>query len=249
VSGVVTSADPQPEEREGAAEQESRNRVLGWLRTRTPRFVRWIVLLFIASLLIPALTKQWNDRKQELQVKESLTTDISKVSANAVYGAEFSVSQQSGAEQHAARRAAVDNWLRDRAAIDPRFLVYFAHSDAADHWFAGSGQGRLGFRNAVLIYILMACCDHERSGHLKRLRAYLGAAPVPASLRDPWSVLACGAQEACQPNGRYGQAYLWLGNQVLNQRHVLLDQLLEANSVGFSSGWRDFIRDLNPLGK
>jgi hypothetical protein len=60
-------------------------------------------------------------------------------------------------------------------------------------------------------------------------------------------VLACGAQEACQPKGRYGQAYLWLGNQLLNQRHVLLDQLLEANGAGFSSGWRDFITDLNPI--
>ena len=231
-----------------AVDRGSHGRLLDWLRTRTPKFVRWILLLFIASLVIPALTKQWNDRKQELQVKESLTTDISKISANAVYGAEFSVSQQSGAEQRAARRTAVDNWLRDRAAVDPRFLVYFSHGDAADHWFAGRKHSRLGFRNAVLIYILMGCCDQQRSQHVHRLRAYLGAAPTPATLRDPWSVLACGPQEPCQQKGRYGQAYLWLGNQLLNQRHVLLDQLLEANGTGFSSGWRDFVTDLNPLG-
>jgi hypothetical protein len=242
VTGAATSADRATEEREDAAEHEPRSRVLAWLRTRTPRFVRWIVLLFIASLLVPALTKQWNDRKQELQVKESLTTDISKASADAVYGAEFSVSQKRGAKQHAARRAAVDNWLRERAAIDPRFLVYFAHSDADDHWFAGRGHGRLGFRNAVLIYIHLACCDQERSGHVKRLRGYLGA------VRGPWGVLACGPQEACQRKDGYGQAYLWLGNQLLSQRRVLLDQLLEANGAGFSSGWRDFIKDLNPLG-
>ena len=41
---------------------------------------------------------------------------------------------------------------------------------------------------------------------------------------------------------------LRLGNQLLNQRHVRLDQLLDANGAGFSSGWRDFVKDLNPLG-
>jgi hypothetical protein len=223
-------------------------RALAWLRTRTPKFVRWLVLLFIASLAIPALTKQWNDRKQELQVKETLSTDISKVSANAVYGAEFAVSQQSGVEQLESRRAALDTWLRDRAVIDPRFRVYFSDSDAADHWFAGHGRGLLGFRNAVLIYVLMACCDeHERSRHVKRLRTYLGAVPGPSTMRDPWSALACGPQEPCQPK-RYGQAYVWLGNRLLDQRHVLLDQLLDANGAGFSTGWRDFVTDLNPLG-
>ena len=45
-------------ELDGAGEQRSHSRVLAWLRTRIPRFVRWIVLLFIASLFIPALTKQ-----------------------------------------------------------------------------------------------------------------------------------------------------------------------------------------------
>jgi len=229
-------------------EHHSPSRLPAWLRTRIPKFLRWLVLLFIASLVVPALTKQWNDRKQELQVKEALSTDISKVSANAVYGAGFAVSQQSGAEQKASRREALDTWLRDRATIDPRFLVYFSHSDAADHWFAGHTHGRLGFRNAVLIYVLMACCDHERSGHLKRLHAYLGTTPGPPNRPDPWSVLACGPQETCQPNGPYGQAYLWLGNRLLDQRHVLLDQLLEANGTGFSSGWRDFVKDLNPVG-
>jgi len=233
---------------DGDRERQSHGRVPAWLRTRIPRFVRWIVLLFIASLFVPALTKQWNDRKQELQVKETLSTDISKVSANAVYGAEFAVSQQSGPEQRASRRAALDTWLRDRASIDPRFLVYFSHSDSADHWFAGHAHGGLGFRNAVLIYVLMACCDQERSGHLKRLRAYLGSPAGSHTLRDPWSVLACGPQESCPGQGRYGQAYLWLGNRVLDQRRVLLDQLLEANGTGFSSGWRDFVKDLNPLG-
>jgi hypothetical protein len=41
---------------------------------------------------------------------------------------------------------------------------------------------------------------------------------------------------------------VWLGNQLLSERRVLLDQLLDANGTGFSSGWRDFVKDLDPLG-
>jgi hypothetical protein len=223
-------------------------RSVDWLRTRAPRFLRWIVLLFIASLAIPALTKQWSDRKQELQVKESLSTDISKVSADAVYGAVFAVSRQSGVGQRASRRQAIHDWLRSRATIDPRFIVYFSRTGAADHWFTGGRRHLLGFRNAVLIYILMACCDEHRSEHAAHLRAYLPGAVAPASLPDPWSVLSCNGAESCPNGGAYQRAYMWLGNQVLSQRRVLLDELLHANGTGFSSGWHDFVNDLNPLG-
>jgi hypothetical protein len=232
---------------EGEHAPEFRARSASWIRTRTPRFVRWIVLLFIASLAIPALTKQWSDRKQELQVKESLSTDISKVSADAVYGALFAVSQ-SAAEQRSSRRQAINDWLRSRATIDPRFVVYFSRSDAADHWFAGGRERRLGFRNALLIYVLMACCDEHRSKHAARLRSYLPSAVAPVDLADPWGVLACDGQKSCLNERSYYRAYMWLGNQLLGQRRVLLDELLHANGTGFSSGWHDFIDDLNPLG-
>jgi hypothetical protein len=231
-----------------AAEQAAaRDRVLMWARTRGPKFLRWLVLLFIASLAIPALTKQWNDRKQELQVKEALLTDISKDAADAVYGAQSALGQQ---DPRLARGAVVNAWLRERAAVDPRFRVYFSNSDAADHWFVNRRHGFLGFRNAVFLYVLMACCDsHDRSSQLRRLQRYLSGAPLPKRLgADPWDVLACGPQEPCALDRRYPAAYRWLGNQILAQRQVLLQQLLHANASGFSSGWADFVRDLNPLG-
>ncbi len=209
--------------------------------------MRWIVLLFIASLFVPALTKQWNDRKQELQVKESLLTDISTVSADAVYGA-VEASQQSGRTQQTKRAEAIGTWLRDRAAIDPRFDVYFEQSEATNHWY---GRRQPGFRNAVLIYLHLACCDAgQRAERLLRLQRYLKAAGVQPQRSDAenWRVLACGPQESCNMERSYSDTYRWLGNQLLAQRRNLLDQLLAANGAGFSNGWRDFIRDLNPLG-
>jgi hypothetical protein len=208
------------------------------------------VLLFIASLFIPALTKQWNDRKQELQVKESLLTDISKTSANAVYAA-VEASRPAGqlqpAQQKAARSVLVNDWLRGRAAIDPRFWVYFDDSDAATHWF---GREQPDFRDAVLMYVHLACCDRElRASRIEKLQGYLEEAGVDVDpSADQWRVLACGPQEQCSVDPTYSTAYQWLGNQLLYQRRLMLEQLLAANGEGFSTGWRDFIGDLNPLG-
>jgi hypothetical protein len=224
-------------------------RLLTWARARAPKLLRWLVLLFIASLVIPALTKQWNDRKQELQVKEELLTDISKDSANAVYGAQAVVGPLE-LHKRAARSAVVNTWLRERAAVDPRFRIYFSNSEATDHWFVNRRKSWLGFRNAVFLYALMACCDrHDRPSQIRRLKRYLKEAPLPEKLgADPWVVLACGPAERCELQPRYADAYRWLGNQILAQRQVLLQQLLHSNARGFSSGWHDFVSDLNPLG-
>jgi hypothetical protein len=94
----------------------------------------------------------------------------------------------------------------------------------------------------------LACCDDAgpRSRQVDALHRYLGDPPTPKDLRDPWTVLSCGPQEGCPPH--YARAYIWLGNHLLYQRRVLLDQLLDANAAGYSSGWRDFVGDLNPLG-
>jgi hypothetical protein len=235
-------------ERPGAAEgSESRGGtgVRAWMRAHARPLVTWAAVLFIASLAVPAVTKQWNDRQQELQVKESLMTDISTMSANAVYGA-VQASRQTGARQDAARSELVYGWLRDRAAIDPRFRVYFDHSDAATHWF---GREQPDFRDALLMYVHLACCDRtSRDNRITKLQSYLEQAGVEV---DPsaqqWRVLSCGPQEECSVHPTYSGTYQWLGNQLLDQRRLMLEQLLAANGEGFSNGWRDFIGDLNPL--
>ena len=66
-------------------------------------------------------------------------------------------------------------------------------------------------------------------------------------MKAAWKALRCGPQEPCTERG-HERAFTWLGNQLLAQRFVLRDQLLAANGRGFSSGWRDFVGDLNPLG-
>ena len=241
--------EPRGEEATDTAGPDARRHVavLTWVWTRGRRFFRWFALLFIASLFVPAITKQWNDRKQELQVKEALLTDISTSSANAVYGAVEASGQTDERGQRGTRSELVFDWLRDRAAIDPRFRVYFDRSDAATHWF---GRDQPDFRDAVLIYVHLACCDQDqRASRIEKLQNYLSAVGVKV---DPsaaeWSALACGPQEGCEVDPTYRGRYQWLGNQLLAQRRLILRQLLAANGEGFSSGWRDFVGDLNPVG-
>jgi hypothetical protein len=210
--------------------------------------VKWLVLVFIASLAIPALTRQWSDRQNELQVKQELWADIRKASAGAVYGA-VRASRARGEDQRSARADLIFGWLQDRVAIEPRFDVYFDDSRAAKHWFGRDGAP--SFRDAMLRYVHLACCDAAlRERHLTRLRQYLSASgrEFQPSDTEKWAVLSCGPQESCPVDETYSATYQWLGNQLLDQRHKLLDQLLHANGEGYSTGWRDFITDLNPLG-
>jgi hypothetical protein len=104
--------------------------VAAFLSSRAPRFIRWFALLFVASLFVPALTKQWSDRQQELRIKEELATGISTIVAAAVYSAE-AVEARAGAAQRESRHNVIHQWLRDRASIEPRLVVYFGGSDAA----------------------------------------------------------------------------------------------------------------------
>jgi hypothetical protein len=232
--------------RPGAAagsESNGRTGTLGRIRSHAPGFLKWAAVLFVASLFVPALTKQWNDRTQELDVKQALLADIVRETADAVYGAQ-EVSLQPDEQLLEAKNRLYGAWLRGRTALETPMFVYFDESEAADHW---RGRGQLGFRNAVLLYALMSCCDEARAQHIAMLKKYLNTAETLMDGGDPWSALRCGPGEDCTPASNYDEAYRWLGNRILEQRLVLWGQLFEANGEGFSSGWRDFIGDLNPL--
>lgn len=137
----------------------------------------------------------------------------------------------------------IHQWLRDRATIEPRFDVYFGDSDAAKWWFSSKG---IGFRNAVLVFAHLACCDEtQREVHVRWLRKFVGV-DTSSTGGDPWRALACEPPRTCGDMS-YSSAYLWLGNQLLYQREPFLEDLLDANGSGFSTGWRDFIHDLVPV--
>jgi hypothetical protein len=215
---------------------------LAAVRSRAPQFIRWLALLFVASLFVPALTKQWNDRKQELQVKEQLATSISSIVADSIYSAE-AVEAKGDAAVREDRRAVIHEWLRERATVEPRFVVYFGESDAAQWWFSEKG---IGYRNAVLVFAHLACCDEDqRVVHVRWLRKFVGTGTT-STRGDPWQALACEPTRMCG-DMTYSSAYLWLGNQLLYQREPFLRDLLDANGAGFSTGWRDFVHDLVPL--
>jgi hypothetical protein len=179
-------------------------------------------------------------------VKKGVLAEVVKASTDAVYGAQDISSQADPQQQRQARTQLYGSWLRGRSTLETPMLVYFDESDAADHW---RGRGALGFRNAVLLYILMACCDPGRARHVEMLEKYLAVPPEELERLgfDPWEALRCGPGENCTPAQNYKTAYTWLGNQLFAQTRTLRDQLLAANAEGFSTDWRDLISDLNPL--
>src|SRR5919108_3209422 len=93
--------------------------------------LKWVLGLFLASLILPALTKQWSDRQQVLNIEDSLITDVSRESVQAFTGAQ----RVPHLTQHpnAARRKVLSTWSLGEAKLDPRFAVYFGDTAAEEH--------------------------------------------------------------------------------------------------------------------
>lgn len=180
-------------------------------------------------------------------MKQKVLAEVVSASTDAIYGAQDIASQRDPQQQRQARTQLYGAWLRGRSTLETPMLVYFDESDAAGHW---RGRGGLGFRNSVLIYIFLSCCDPNRARHIAMLERYFDVPPLDfAKLGfNPWTALQCGPGEDCQPAPRYHDAYRWVGNGLFAETRVFRDQLLAANARGFSTDWRDHVSDLNPLG-
>ncbi len=180
-------------------------------------------------------------------MKQRVLAEVVNASTDAIYGAQDISKQVDPQQQRQARTQLYGTWLRGRNTLEPPMLIYFDESDAADHW---RGRGALGLRNAVLLYIFLACCDPQRAEHVAMLERYLDlpAEEIEKLEYDPWNVLRCGPAESCPLAREYEPAYRWLGNRLFDQSRVFRDQLLAANARGFSTDWRDLVSDLNPLG-
>jgi hypothetical protein len=206
------------------------------VKKRMWKVVFWALALLTGSLAIPALTKQWADRQQELTLKSDLITDVSRASAQAFADAKL-ILQLDSSKTHARRLMARRAWEVAEGDADARYNIYFDNTQAEKEWDA--------YRDVIYDYISAACCDEHRKVDLRNLRVYLGSPEPWKEFRtDPWEILSCGPGESCRSvSSQFARAYTWLGIAILDLRSRLLDTLRQADATGFSRGTKDFLND------
>ena len=236
-----------------SGQRDSRSRRL---LSRSTRRTMWAVAGFlIASLVLPAATKQWSDRSDELQLKRDLVSKITQDTTDLLTTAECVVSGctintwmlqrdptgqillEAQSELNRLARDATAKWRTSTEVIDVLLRTYFPESELLSEWDQ--------FSATILAFerIGRAECGAAREADMALLRAEL-----PHVGEGVWHDLVAGIGPDCLTTpSHWPPAYGYLALALLEHRQSLTDQIVRANAVGYSSGWRDVLDDLYPL--
>jgi hypothetical protein len=224
----------------------------------------WVLGVALTSLLIPAITKQWADRPEELELRISLIDQIGESAARTINDARFIVSDNlpkarlrevvcerddqsiechqainNESEQEQDRQIDAKNeWLQKGAVVESQLAAYFPETDLAR-------EGK-AYIDAVRIYLFLASdvCGEKREDGTRKLLRYFGEDPVDAN----WDGLELTPEECNQKseNLSFREIYGPMGDRLLAQRLDLLALLTQSKAEGFSVGLADFARDALP---
>lgn len=231
---------------------------IGRLTRRGRRIVLALLGFLIASLVVPAATKQWSDRSGELALKKELVSQINTTVTKAVAVTDCTTRLQScfpegralknmNASQDAKIEADVAygktlfearvDWYAGNASITSVLDAYFAGTNAGHEWAQHAG--------AVSAFLRLSTdeCGKDRDKDTGYLQRYL-----PETNANVWTLLQTNIGPDCQTTSEeFEDGYQLLAHDLLAQTPRVTRAVINANTDGYSSGVGDFFRDLWPL--
>jgi hypothetical protein len=196
-----------------------------WLST--PLLVT-VVAALIGSLLLPSITRKWQDHQKALAIKTDLVSDMSQSASSAVANSRFIAaglvgrsSQAAGAEQQAWNDVYRD-WTTQGASIGAKLEAYFGPEIAAA-WQK--------FTYALTDYVSLSASAGSGSGRrpqVEELYAYRSKLPGVHLTRAHWQRLA-GPPEGAE----FEEAYSAVGRGLLARQNELVSTVLRAHASGF----------------
>jgi len=213
-----------------------------------------------SALLIPQITREWQDRQREQELKQSLLEEISNSSTTAVRqgialasGHARAAGGQEGQGVGDVYLVLRNSWLIRRASSRSRIIVYFPNLYAC--WYS--------YERAVSDYLSLAVADKTpadesgRRARVRSLRRYVNA-DFAQSYVDP------GAPDGCKPlrelpeivqsrfrqlkdatgwtaltsthNRRFQAVYAVLGEQLIVGMERIITTIVKTQAKGFSHG-------------
>jgi hypothetical protein len=200
-----------------------------------------LLTLFGAALsawLIPAFTRQWQDRQKEREIKVALVSDIGDSTSNALVTSQYVANRAfpGGNGQAEYNRFSLD-WARRSAQIEAKLRAYFPDNPLVDAWREYSIIVQNDF------YLLTG--GSGKAEAVRTVRQYLESAPggSEAVAGVNWKRLRSlnfNDQSAVDD-------YVLVTGQLLDGKERLIRTILNANAEGFSTTGGDFIDDLTPF--
>jgi hypothetical protein len=207
------------------------------LWSKAPKSV--LMVLFGAAVtawLVPAFTRQWQDRQKEREIKVALVSEIGDSTSDALVTSQFVAGGALTNGQAEYNRVSLD-WARRSAQVEAILAAYFPGQTLADDWRKYSTAVENDF------YLL----TEETAGKeeaVDTVRRYLESArgPEPTSAVN-WD----GLQALDFDNPRAVDDYVLVSGELLDASKPLIQAVLDANAEGFSTTGGDLVHDLIPF--
>jgi hypothetical protein len=191
-------------------------------------FTLLITGALLSSLLIPSITRRWQDHKQELELKAKLAGQISEGTTTFMMAIQFAVVEATGQKQED-YDAAYRTWQVRSAVTTTMLEAYFPETRLAKEWEALTDV-------IELFYASTGIGDaRSRMNTLALIRRKL-AETAPSPDDDTAQTSANGEDE----EGNYRTAWLTVRSALLAREAAIIRRLLQAPMEGFSrtAWWR-----------
>jgi hypothetical protein len=212
---------PQP-----AAASTPIPRVLQLVRRWIPKsLVLAVIGIGLSSWLIPAITRQWDDRQKAGELKAALVAEMATATGRAVLDAQTFTSAPPGTRSSpSANAASVREWSVAALEIRARLDAYFG-PEAVEAWDVVTG-----YVNATLSFAYRRN-DQDAVIPLRRFEPM-----PPGRLQDLYSDFYDGEDTVIKE----------LAIELVTQEERAARSILAMNVQGYSTTWDDILSDLLP---
>src|SRR4051794_10500183 len=178
-----------------------------------------VVSTLLVAVVVPKLTKQWQDHQKELDIQTALVGSMSRSSSDAIVSGRMIASGVLAGGVQQAYNDTFRNWQIDSSIDAAKLSAYFPGSDIADRW--------RDYGNAVGNYLqLTTRPDTYRPTVIGQLRDY-AALPKTKPPID-WRALKAGNSGAAFQNG-----FILLALALGQRRDELVRDVLAEHLSGF----------------
>jgi hypothetical protein len=236
MSAEAAAGDHAKSAREGAppAAVPSRWRSL-WARAPKPV----LMVLFgalVSAWLVPAFTRQWQDRQKEREIKVGLVSEISDSTSDGLVTSQFVAGGALTNGQAEYNRISLD-WARRSAQVESTLAAYFPGQELVDDWHDFS----IVVENDFFLLTRNKAGKAEAVNTVRRyLETARGTEPFAAV---NWDRL----QRLDFENAQAVDDYVLVSRELLEASKPLIQAILDANAAGFSTTGGELVDDLTPF--
>ena len=201
-------------------------RLLNLVRRSIPRsLVIAVVGIGLSSWLIPAITRQWDDRQKAGELKAALVAEMATATGRAVLDAQaFTYASASTRPSASANAASLNEWSVAALEIRARLDAYFGPA-AVDAW-----EEVTGYVNATLSRA------YRRNFQDAFIPGRRSATTPPGRLQDLYGEFYGGNETVIDE----------LAAELLAQEESVARSILRMNVRGYSTTSHDILSDLLP---